>query len=113
MKTAKEILANRFNALPETLDEKAHCRISSALAAMEAYADQYRDKWVSVADRLPEKDGDSSIYCLVSTKHEGIVVRPYNEYHKCWDQEDGDDHFTESVGGNVTHWMPLPPSPTV
>lgn len=68
--------------------------------------------WIDVNDRLPYKDGDSSIYCLVVANGYGVIVRPYNEYHLCWDGEDGDDYFTDGKDGLVTHWMelPLPPN---
>ncbi|MNL13587.1 hypothetical protein D3C87_1344970 [compost metagenome] len=67
--------------------------------------------WIKVEERLPYKDGDSQIYCIVYDSYNGIVVRPYNEYHKCWDQEDGDDYYTDAVGGKITHWMELPKEP--
>lgn len=69
------------------------------------------EDWIKVEDRLPEKDGNSSIYCIVYSNYDGVVVRPYNEYHKCWDLEDGDDHYCEAVGGKITHWMPIPEAP--
>ena len=69
------------------------------------------ERWINVEDRLPEKDGKSSIYCLVNSEHDGIVVRPYNEYHKCWDDEDADDYYCDAIGGKITHWMPLPNPP--
>lgn len=69
------------------------------------------DDWVDVNDRLPYKDGDSSVYCLVNDTYDGIVVRPFNEVHVCWDQEDGDDYYTDAKGGKITHWKPLPEPP--
>lgn len=69
------------------------------------------EKWINVKDGLPEKDGKSSIYCLVNSKYDGIVVRPYNEYHKCWDAEDADDYYCDAIDGKITHWMPLPNPP--
>lgn len=68
------------------------------------------DKWICVKDRLPEKDGRSDIYCLVSSKY-GIVVRPYSEYHKCWNDEENDDYCCDAAGGIITHWQPLPEEP--
>ncbi|MDX5586530.1 MAG: DUF551 domain-containing protein [Aureibaculum sp.] len=68
-------------------------------------------KWISVNDELPKEDGNSSIFCLVVCKGYGVVVRPYNEYHNVWDDEDSDDYFTDAVGGKITHWMPLPEAP--
>lgn len=68
--------------------------------------------WIPVSERLPELDGNSQIMCIVYDKYYSeILVRPYNEYHKCWDDEDKDDYYTKAVGGNITHWMPLPPKP--
>jgi hypothetical protein len=70
-------------------------------------------EWISVNDRLPKRDGESSIYCLVFETFKTITVRPYNEAHSCWDQEDGDDYYTDAVGGKITHWMPLPEPPKI
>lgn len=67
--------------------------------------------WVKVEDRLPEKDGSSSIFCLAYDTYDGIVVRPYNEYYKCWDQEDAGDYYCPAVGGKITHWQKLPEKP--
>lgn len=67
--------------------------------------------WISVKDELPRKDGDSTIYCIVFDVHDGVVVRPFNEYHQCWDREDGDDYYSDAIGGRITHWMPLPEPP--
>ncbi len=69
------------------------------------------DKWISVKDKLPQKDGNSHIYCLVYDTYDGIIVRPFNEYHFCWDQEDADDYYTDAQGGKITHWQPLPEPP--
>jgi len=66
--------------------------------------------WISVNDRLPN-DGNSSIFVLVYDTYNEIIVRPYNEYHNCWDDEDTDDYYCDAVGGKITHWMPLPESP--
>jgi len=68
-------------------------------------------EWISVKDRLPEKNGKSSIFCLVNTVYDGIVVRPFNEFHHCWDDEESDDYYSDSINGLVTHWMPLPQPP--
>ena len=68
-------------------------------------------EWVKVEDRLP-KDENNNIYCLVYDTYSGIIVRPYNQAHNCWDGEDADDHYTEAVGGTITHWQPLPERPT-
>ena len=68
-------------------------------------------EWIKVEDKLPYKDGNSSIFVLVYDTYNSIVVRPYNEYHKCWDDEDADDYYCDAIGGKITHWMELPPKP--
>lgn len=93
--------------LPHELTEA----IEKAIDKLSTLNKNKMSEWIPVTERLPEKDGDGSIMCLVYTIHRDIVCRPYNEYHKCWDDEDYDDHFTEPVGGEITHWMPLPEPP--
>lgn len=68
-------------------------------------------EWISVKDRLPEgKTND--IPCLVyDNYHRSRVVRIFNQRHECWDQEDGDDYYTDAVDGKITHWMELPTPP--
>lgn len=63
--------------------------------------------WINVIDELPKVDG---MY-LVFDMYNGIVVRPFNQYHNCWDYEDGDDYYCDAIGGKITHWMPLPDKP--
>lgn len=68
-------------------------------------------EWISVKEKLPFKNDNSQIMCLVYGPHIGICCRPYNEYHEVWDDEDYDDYFSDAVDGKVTHWMPLPEPP--
>ena len=67
--------------------------------------------WISVRDRLPSDEKSNSIYCLVHDSYYGIVVRPFNQAHMCWDDEDADDFYTDAKNGKITHWQPLPPLP--
>jgi hypothetical protein len=69
------------------------------------------NNWIPVTQQLPKLDGDSHIYCLVYDVDNGIVVRPFNEAHLCWDQEDGDDYYTDAIGGTISHWQLLPSPP--
>jgi len=69
------------------------------------------EPWISVDDRLPQSDESNSVYCIVFDVYWGVVVRPYNQAHNCWDGEDGDDYYTDAKGGKITHWMPVPGSP--
>ena len=65
--------------------------------------------WVSVTERLPDKDGACLCY---DAYHRQVRVLTYNEYHGCWDDESGDDYYTDAIGGKVTYWMPIPEPPT-
>lgn len=68
--------------------------------------------WIAVQQCLPNKDGNSSIACLCyDAYHRQVRVLVYNEYHGCWDDESGDDYYTDAIGGKVSHWMPLPVAP--
>jgi hypothetical protein len=72
-------------------------------------------EWISVKDRLPERNPNkrySQVPCIVWDQHHGMQrVLVYNNEHSCWDDEHGDDYFTDAIGGTVTHWMPLPEPP--
>lgn len=62
------------------------------------------NNWISVKNGLPEEPSDEThIYCLVCIKGFGIAVRPYNQVDNCWDDEQGDDYYTDAVGGKITH----------
>lgn len=63
-------------------------------------------RWIPVEEELPF-GSENSIRCLVKSISDGIVVREYNQYHKCWDDEDGDDYYCDAIGGNITHWRPI------
>jgi hypothetical protein len=70
-------------------------------------------EWIKTSDRLPNIDkGDCNwphVFCLVYREGEGILVRPYNVYHKCWDDEECDDHFKDTE--YFTHWSLVPACP--
>lgn len=69
-------------------------------------------KWISVNDKLPLKDKSNDIECLCFDEyHNQVRVLVFNIYHNCWDDESGDDYYTNAIGGKVTHWMPLPNKP--
>lgn len=68
--------------------------------------------WIDVREELPKSnDGENEVYCLVNDTYWGIIVRPFNIEHHCWDGEDADDYYTDAVGGKITHWQPLPTPP--
>ncbi len=71
-------------------------------------------EWINVKDRLPEKGKNwETTFCLIYAKGGGILVRPFDSYHNCWNDEDDDDYECDAVGGLITHWMPLPEPPKI
>lgn len=70
--------------------------------------------WIKVSDQLPKVDGNSSISVLCrDSYHQQTRVLCFNEHHLCWDDESGDDYYTDAVGGKVSHWQQLPEPPTI
>lgn len=78
------------------------------ILAMEDYAEQkvqkalegyHKTEWVSVEDRLP-----GYMDCVIIHTENGIVT----ESQHCGDGSFVTEPYTFN---NVTHWMPLPPSP--
>ena len=70
-------------------------------------------QWVETAKQLPVLDRSDHnwphAWCLVDVPNYGILVRPFNVHHKCWDDEEADDHFKEPL--KIPYWMPLPDGP--
>lgn len=64
------------------------------------------DEWIKTETAIPSKDGKYLVFYRGSK-----VVREFNTYHNCWDDEDGDDYLCDAVGGGVTHWQILPGDP--
>lgn len=62
-------------------------------------------KWISVNDRLPEKDMECLIYL-----DKDRVKSVWNSYHLCWDDRHSDDYLCDPK--TPTHWMPLPEPPS-
>jgi hypothetical protein len=60
--------------------------------------------WNARWNGLPEKDG---AYLVIHNRE--VVIRIYNSYHKCWDQEDGDDHFCDL--NQIDFWKEMPQMP--
>ncbi len=60
------------------------------------------NKWISVAERLPEKDQRVLTWNQIE-----IQAFTYAGDNKWWDSECWS--YTEEWG--ITHWMPLPESP--
>lgn len=57
MRTAKEVLSEIFRTDPDLLDTSAHCRVYSAIEAMEEYAAQFKPTWIKITSEtdLPKQ----------------------------------------------------------
>lgn len=53
----------------------------------------------SEPDSMPEDE-----QCVLAKPHDKLLV--WNEYHNCWDDEDGDDFYCKRE--DVTYWCPIP-----
>lgn len=87
------------------LDSLSRCRIVAEELYCKGYRKQKEVEWISVDDRLPDKDG-VFIVALEESGYENLVYFDVRQY------VDGKwlnipNKFT------VTHWMPLPDPPTM
>lgn len=94
MKTEIEILEKHFSYFHEDLD--------TTIEAMREFAEQFKPKWISVEERLPEEDG--------------IRVLGYSafqdEAYMCYSNTNGSERRISGPGSvKITHWMPLPTKP--
>ena len=68
-----------------------------------APTDEAFGRWISVKDRLPERNG---IYLAYDGEYIGTV-----EYEKCRPDSEWTDDYEGYLDLIVTHWMPLPEPP--
>lgn len=77
-------------------------------------------EWFFTKDQLPETEGDKSVSCVCEKRHEytrndkliiyySTEVLMYNPYHKCWDDDDGDDYNCDLDQVRRWTYLPLPP----
>jgi len=121
-----------ISALEKAGDEmKNHCRSMLSIPATCAW-DAARDAlkaqvaelearlqgagWISVKERLPEKETEScSVDCIIC-EEDGYQTLAYRYYGKL--NEDNDNVWYDrvcrrNITGTVTHWMPLPEPPAI
>lgn len=72
---------------------------------MSEEKDFYRQRDVS---ELPtdENAGDCHIECIIMHKTQGLMIRPWNMYHKCFDDSEYDDHYCDK--SKVKWWSTVP-----
>jgi len=99
-KVAEEDTVEKFAPLgvPTTTNKMLAEIYGMAISALRE-----QPRWISVEDRLPEKDKDVLCY---SNKNGGYMFFGYRGWMIEEWMEGGSLHI-----GNVTHWMPLPEAP--
>ena len=93
------------NDSPASKMSKALSMAIAALREQDVTDINVGNKWISVEERLPEKDKDVLCY---SNKNGGHLFFGYRGYISGEWMEGGSLHI-----GDVTHWMPLPEPPEV
>lgn len=113
MKTKEEILNRAFTANiseSELTEIKPNWQI--IFDAMETYAEQFKPKWISVAERLPEKNCHILVFGSY-TRDCPKVAMECIFYHKNNPKYCEFRNSDMSRTKNVTHWMPMPQPPTI
>lgn len=77
------------------------------LAEIEELPVVETDKWISTAERQPEKSG---LYLTYHAKR-GSMTMHYSANNEAWNAFDHEDRPKYAL--EVTHWMPLPEPPEV
>lgn len=63
--------------------------------------------WIKTEVQVPPEK-----HPYVLAIHKGTQkILCYNDHHKCWDDEEGDDYFCDTK--DVEWWMPLPDYPEI
>lgn len=67
--------------------------------------------WISVKDQLPDKSGE---YLVYRAEFDLYGILQYSRQYELWNVFDSmkREHAEQNTIHGVTHWMPLPISPT-
>lgn len=66
------------------------------------------DKWNKLTNNeIPENNER----VLVAKSKNNIEILSYNGFHKCWDDEDGDDYHADLT--EFDYWCKLPTNPLI
>ena len=96
----------------EVTRKKDEQRLEAARAAVLAYVEGMRPRWISVRERLPDVEDYNDYSIEVTAFSNGVAYSPSIVYRA---SEDFNQFRTWYHNGNplrgVTHWMPLPETP--
>ena len=98
MKTPKEILAEHdcYQSPTDQLDGRIiSTNVDRFERAMETYAEQFKPRWISVKDKLPD------LYLNVLCLHQSRNLVQLGSF-------DGEEWIIKELF-EVTHWLPIPP----
>lgn len=74
-----------------------------ALTAVNmARMESKQSPWIKTEDKMPE---DNELVLTSSSVH-GTKLLVWNDFHKVWDDEDGDDVYCDC--DKIDAWMPIP-----
>ncbi len=114
MKTAEEILNQvRNRVIPSTLKDRDIIEIA------ETYANQFKPKWVSVKDKIPETVTSFTTYSrsklLLYCTNDGRIKLGWAEVYtqRVAGHEIGEVEFGDLTGrvDEITHWILVPELP--
>lgn len=94
MKTNGEFKTAEQMFIMPTSDEEV-------IGLMEAYANQFKPKWISVSDVLPSIEGNYLIVCKGKVSERWYYIGKYVGFHINYGTTKED----------ITHWMEMPEPP--
>lgn len=86
------------------MHEKAE-ELLDRVAALEAAV----PRWISVSERLPEKNANVLVW--IPTAAEKTFIASLDEGGMLFSSDPAADGYSLGEHGAPTHWMPLPPPP--
>lgn len=101
-----------YEKLVKALRDENNCNVldyideaADAIEELVSNADKF--KWISTAERQPEKSG---LYLTYNPRRSFMTIH-YSAKNKAWNAFDHEDEPKHAL--EVTHWMPLPEPPEV
>lgn len=99
---AEDLINNNLLTNIEVTDGETVVFTEIALTAVNMARMEEKSPWIRTEDRLPE---DNELV-LTSSSIYGTKLLVWNEFHKVWDDEDGDDTYCDR--DKIDAWMPIP-----
>lgn len=65
-------------------------------------------QWNKTSKVTPKQD--KRVLAVRKDYPKEVIILNYNEYHKCWDDAEGDDYYCDIE--EILYWCDLPEAPT-